>query len=218
MCAVPPGLGITTPTSPFVAKTKPKPENVPVVEWSFIFLAVHVPVACTGWERIANDEAQALVGRLITSAKEPPVTFLTFEPVVVQWLVWKTIEMRTGTVPTWCSAGRNVTEPESLLQLMLPVATTAFVSGLVAPAGAIGRRAAAPANIADAAATATAARWNLLFREPLMEPVSAGPGDRASDLGPDNYLAILRPGDRRVREVPSFLPTARGMMFTTDVN
>jgi hypothetical protein len=77
MFAVPPVLGITTPTSPFAASMKSKPEYVPVVEWSFTFLADHVPVACTGWEEIP--EAQSLVGFVTTSDSEPPVTFLTFE-------------------------------------------------------------------------------------------------------------------------------------------
>lgn len=124
MCAVPPSLGITTPTSPLVAKVKAKPENVPVVEWSLILLAVHVPVACTGCEKIARDEAHSFVGRVITSESDPPVTLLTFDPVVTQWLVWNTTAMRSGRVPTWCSAGWNVIEPDTLLQLMVPVATT----------------------------------------------------------------------------------------------
>lgn len=98
MCAVPPAFGISTPTSPFLAKTKLQPENVPVVEWSFRFFAFHVPVALTGWEKIP--EAQALVGRVTASAITPLVTCFTFEFLVVQWLARRMNLTRSGTVPT----------------------------------------------------------------------------------------------------------------------
>jgi hypothetical protein len=74
---------------------------------------------------------QELVGLVIVAEPEPPVTFVTFEPLVVHPVAVKAMAVDSGLVPLVVSGGENVSDPVMVVQLIPPRARVgAVVAGL----------------------------------------------------------------------------------------
>lgn len=86
---------------------------------------------------------QELVGLVIVAEPEAPVTFVTFEPLVVHPAAVRAMAVDSGLTPLLVSGGENVSDPVMVVQLMSPrarvrvvVAGLAFGVGLELQAAA----------------------------------------------------------------------------------
>jgi hypothetical protein len=99
--------------------TNERPENDAVV--ACIDDGIHVPVLFGS--SVESRSTQLFEGRWTVTVRLPLVTRFTFDPFVEHPLARNVTTCVSGAVPTCRTAGWNVIEPRTLVQVTAPVAT-----------------------------------------------------------------------------------------------